>query len=64
VFHEKPKYIKNKKGRAASHRMVGPDRGGAMWTIHIREREDQPGRWRVINGWPAEEPDKKWYGRS
>jgi hypothetical protein len=58
VFYERPKYRKNKKNRAASHKMIGPDRGGAMWTIFIRETDYQPGLWRVINGWAAEDEDK------
>jgi hypothetical protein len=64
VFYERPKYRKNKKNRAASHLMIGPDRGGAMWAIGIRETDYQPGLWRVINGWPAEDTDKEWYRRS
>ncbi len=64
VLYERPKYRKNKKNRAASHLMIGPDRGGAMWAIAIRETDYQPGLWRVINGWPAEDTDKQWYRRS
>jgi hypothetical protein len=64
VFYEKPKYRKNRKKRAASRQMIGPDRGGGMWTICIREREDQPGLWRVLTGWPADDDEKLWYRRS
>jgi hypothetical protein len=64
VLYGRPKYRKNKKNRAASHVMIGPDRGGAMWTIAIRETDYQPGLWRVINGWRAEDTDKDWYRRS
>jgi hypothetical protein len=34
-----------------------------MWTIFIRETDYQPGLWRVLNGWAAEDEDKGWYGR-
>ena len=63
VLYERPKYRKNRKNRAATHKMIGPDRGGAMWTIFIRETDYQPGLWRVINGWDTEDEDKDWYRR-
>jgi hypothetical protein len=64
VFRERPKYRKNRKKRAASYQMIGPDQGGAMWTICISERKDQRGLWRVITGWSAEQHEKLWYRRS
>jgi hypothetical protein len=64
VLYGRPKYCKNKKNRAASYLMIGPDRGGAMWAIAIRESDYQLGLWDVITGWPAEDKDKEWYGRS
>lgn len=63
VLYEKPKYRKNRKNRAASHQMIGPDRGGAMWTICIRETNYQPGLWLVLNGWRADDEEKGWYRR-
>jgi hypothetical protein len=44
--------------------MIGPDRGGKMWTIFIKETNYQPGLWRPITGWEAENRDKDWYGRN
>lgn len=32
VAEEAPLFRRNKRGRAASHQMIGPDPGGRMWT--------------------------------
>lgn len=58
------RFRRNKRGRAASHQMVGPDAGGTMWVICIAEAAAEPGRWRAITGWRAEEPDIDWYRRA
>lgn len=64
MLREVPRFRKNKKKRAASHYMVGPDRGQAMWTICIVELPSQRGLWRAITGWPSEDSEKEWYRRS
>jgi hypothetical protein len=65
VWRGEPRYRPNrKKNRAATHEMVGLDRGGKMWVIFIKEVNYQPGLWRPITGWEAEGPDKEWYRRN
>lgn len=64
VSDENPRFRPNKKGRSASHYMIGPDRGGGMWTICIAEMPHEPGVWIAITGWPSEPPEKQWYRRS
>ncbi len=56
VSKGRPRFRKNKKGRAASHLMIGPDRGGKMWTVCIAEMPHEPGLWVAITGWPSEAP--------
>lgn len=62
VAGEAPRFRRNKKGRAASHQMIGPDRGGRMWTICIVHTIDE--RWRAITGWPSEDHERSWYDKS
>lgn len=64
VAAERPKFRKNKRARAASHQMIGPDAGGAFWTICIREVTGQPGLWRAITAWSADPEDVHWHRRS
>ena len=61
VWREKPRFRRNKKRRAASHQMIGPDRGQKMWTVCIVEMPYQQGLWLAITGWPSELPEKEWY---
>ena len=63
VAEETPGFRANKKQRAASHQMVGPDFGGTMWVICIVEVKGQPGLWRAITGWRARDPEEAWYRR-
>ncbi len=62
VYEEAPRFRRNKKGHAASHLMIGPDRGGRVWAIAIVEIF--PFRWRPITGWVARDHEKGWYDRS
>lgn len=62
VASEAPRFRRNKKGRAASHQMIGPDRGGQFWTICIVDVIDE--RWRAITGWPSEDHERSWYDKS
>jgi len=62
VARDEPKFRGNKRGRAASHQMVGPDLGGQFWTICIVRVFDET--WRAVTGWRSEQHEKDWYGRS
>lgn len=63
VSLEAPLFRRNKKRRAATHQMIGPDRGGAIWVVCIVESPRHKGLWRAITGWPAEESERQWYRR-
>jgi hypothetical protein len=64
VTEEQPRLRRNKKDRAATHMMIGPDRGGRRWVVCIVQVRGQPGLWRAITGWRAEPEDEEWYRRS
>lgn len=64
IWLESPKYNTNRKGRAASHFMVGPDRGGRIWTVCIVQVIDEPATWRAITGWPSKPHEQQWYRRA
>jgi hypothetical protein len=63
VSEESPRFRRNKGGRAATHQMIGPDRGGRLWVICIAPVPGVSGLWRAITGWPAEPEEYQWYGR-
>ena len=63
VANEDPRFRRNKRERSATHLMIGPDRGGTIWTICIVEVARWPGRWRAFNGWNSDDEDKAWYNR-
>jgi hypothetical protein len=63
VWQTEPRYRQNKAGRAATHQMIGPDYGGSMWTFCLMEVFTDPGLWRVVTGWAAEQPEIQWYRR-
>jgi hypothetical protein len=44
--------LRNKRRRRGTIKMVGPDEGGAFWTV-VLEKTDRPGRWRPVTGWPS-----------
>ncbi len=64
VHREKPRFRRNTKNRAATDKMIGPDRGGTFWVICILRVPSQPGLWRAITGWRARDWEKKWHRRS
>jgi hypothetical protein len=64
VWLEAPRYLANRKGRSASHLMVGPDSGGRFWTICILQVEEDPAFWRAITGWQSKPHEIQWYRRS
>lgn len=63
VAHEHPKFRRNRRGRAATHQMIGPDYAMCMWTICIAAVSSHVGLWRAITGWSADPEDVDWYGK-
>ncbi len=61
VAEGRPRFRRNKGGRAASHQMIGPDNGGLIWVICIVEIAREPGLWRAITGWQADDAERAWY---
>jgi len=59
-----PSYNHNRRGRAATHIMIGPDRGGALRTICIYQVDDDTGLWRAVSGWRSKPHEEAWYGRA
>lgn len=61
-----PKFRSNGKKHSASRQMIGPDRGGGMWTVCIVEADipHEPDLWMAITGWPSDKTEKDWYKRS
>ena len=57
-----PKFRRNKKGRSASHQMIGPDSGGRHWTVCIVCLHGE--RWRAVTGWSSTPHEKTWYERT
>jgi hypothetical protein len=39
--------------RAATHKMIGPDSMGRLWTIAMVLVDDELALWRPITGWPS-----------
>lgn len=60
VSLESPKFRRNRRRRAASHQMIGPDAGGRIWVVCIVETP-VCGRWRAITGWEARDVEIDWY---
>ncbi len=60
---ETRRFRRNRKHRAATHQMIGPDRGGRFWVVCI-VRTAQPFIWRPVTGWEAREREIEWYRRS
>lgn len=61
---EAPKFRSNKKGRAATHQMIGPDYGGTHRTVCIVQNVTYVGRWRAITGWKSELHEIDWYNKT
>lgn len=59
-----PRYRRNRKGRAASHQMIGPDAGGRFVAVFVAPVPGRPGTWRVVTARPATEPEQTWWRRS
>ncbi|HVF05209.1 MAG TPA: hypothetical protein VNA20_10235 [Frankiaceae bacterium] len=59
-----PKFRRNRKGRAATHQMIGADGGGRFLAVFIAEVPGRPGWWRVVTARAATDDEKKWWARS
>jgi hypothetical protein len=64
VWEENPKYRRNKKHRAASHQMIGPDFGGRFVTAFIRQDAVRSGLWRVITARESDVSEMEWWRRN
>lgn len=62
VAAEDPRFRRNMRRRAASHQMIGPDRGGQCWTVCILHLHGD--RWRAVTGWRSEEHEIDWYNKA
>lgn len=49
-----PLFFLNKKRTTGSHLMIGPALNGRFWAVVIL-KQDNPGLWRPITGWPSSE---------
>ena len=52
VLAGQPLFVRNKRGRAATYKVIGPDNGSTMLTIPIAPTA-VPGRWRPVTGWAS-----------
>jgi hypothetical protein len=57
VMQEEPKFFRNKRGRAGTRLMIGPDSSGRILAVPIIETP-VGGVWRPITAWPANEAQK------
>jgi uncharacterized DUF497 family protein len=62
IASNQPRFRRNKKRRAATHQMVGPDNGGAFFVVCLLETG--PGIWRPITGWAANAQEIDWWRKS
>ncbi len=62
VAENRPRFRRNKKGRAATHQMIGRDNGGRFWVVCVLETG--PGIWRPITGWAAGDHEIDWWRKS
>lgn len=64
IGNEDPRFRKNLRNRAASHQMIGPDAGGAMWMVCIVRLPGSDDIWRAITGHEADDGEIEWYRSS
>jgi hypothetical protein len=64
VGNEDPRFRRNKRNRAASHQMIGPDLGGKIWMVCIVRLAGMGDVWRAITGHEASDGEIEWYRRS
>ncbi len=46
-------FLRNKRRRPGTHKMIGPDRKGRLLTIVVSPLSRKEGLWRPITGWPS-----------
>jgi hypothetical protein len=54
VWEGRPKFRQNRRGRAATHQMIGPGRGGAFFAVFIRQSELYEGVWTSDHSSPGD----------
>ena len=64
VAEGEPRFRANRRGRAATHQMIGPDDGDRFWVVCILCVDEEEQLWRAVTGWPAREQEIAWYRRS
>jgi uncharacterized DUF497 family protein len=52
VLGRQPLFVRNKRGRTATYKVIGPDNSGTMLTIPIAPTA-VPGQWRPVTGWAS-----------
>jgi len=52
VLADQPLFVRNKRGRAATYKVIGPDSSGTMLTVAIAATAVRS-RWRPVTGWPS-----------
>jgi hypothetical protein len=62
VLESRPRFRRNKKDRAVTHQMIGPDSGGRFWVVCVVETGPQI--WKPITGWSADGHEIEWWRRS
>ena len=64
VWRGELKFRRNRKGRAATHQMLGPDGGGRLVAVFVAPVPARPGLWRAVTARPATAAEKDWWERS
>jgi hypothetical protein len=54
--------LRNRKHRAASHRLVGRTDSGRLLTLLVKETKDT-GIWEVLNGWDSSKGERTLFER-
>jgi hypothetical protein len=62
VFFNRWVLLKNKRHRAASHRLVGKTDSGRLLTLLVKESRDT-GIWEVVNGWDSSKGERTLFER-
>ena len=52
VLEGNPRFRRNKRGHAATHKMIGPDNSGIMLTVPIMPTHIY-GLWQPVTAWPS-----------
>lgn len=57
VLDNAPRFFRNKKGHAATLRMIGPTFGGRYLTVPLQPTS-RPGVWRPATAWDSSEAER------